>query len=47
VINTRNRLRPTVRTLATNNLIDLSDQRHLGTTILRPVSYKEALSRKK
>ena len=46
VINTKkNRIRPVVKTIPTNNMVDLNDQRHLKTTILRPVSYKEALAR--
>lgn len=47
VINSKKGLRPTIKTLATNNLMDLSDQRHLATTIVRTVSYREALAHKK
>jgi len=44
--NTRSKLRPTVRVIDTDNIIDLNDRRYLDITILRAISYQDIIERK-
>jgi HD-GYP domain-containing protein (c-di-GMP phosphodiesterase class II) len=44
--NTRSKLRPTVRVINTDNIVDLNDRKFLDITILRAISYQDIIERK-
>jgi hypothetical protein len=44
--NSRSKLRPVVRVLETDNIIDLNERKYINTTILRTISYQDIIERK-